>query len=66
MMIDLTCLPLRLDSNTGVCRAIIETPKGSRIKFRYDPQTRSFMLGGVLPEGMMFPFDFGFLPSTLG
>lgn len=65
-MIDLTCLPVRLDSNTGVCRAIIETPKGSRIKFRYDPQTRSFMLGRVLPEGMMFPFDFGFLPSTLG
>ena len=24
------------------------------------------MLGGLLPEGMMFPFDFGFLPSTLG
>lgn len=66
MMIDLTCLPLRLDSSTGVCRAIIETPKGSRIKFRYDPQTRSFMLRRILPEGMMFPFDFGFLPSTFG
>ena len=24
------------------------------------------MLGGLLPEGMMFPFDFGFIPSTLG
>jgi inorganic pyrophosphatase len=24
------------------------------------------MLGGLLPEGMMFPFDFGFLPSSLG
>jgi inorganic pyrophosphatase len=24
------------------------------------------MLGGLLPEGMMFPFDFGFVPSTLG
>ncbi len=24
------------------------------------------MLGGLLPEGMMFPFDFGFLPATLG
>jgi inorganic pyrophosphatase len=24
------------------------------------------MLGGLLPEGMMFPFDFGFIPSILG
>lgn len=24
------------------------------------------MLGGLLPEGMMFPFDFGFIPCTLG
>jgi inorganic pyrophosphatase len=24
------------------------------------------MLGGLLPEGMMFPFDFGFIPSTMG
>jgi inorganic pyrophosphatase len=24
------------------------------------------MLAGLLPEGMRFPFDFGFVPSTLG
>jgi len=24
------------------------------------------LLGAFLPEGMMFPFDFGFVPSTLG
>lgn len=65
-MIDLTCLPLHLDTAKRVCRAIVETPKGSRNKFRYNPQARLFMLGGLLPEGMMFPFDFGFLPSTLG
>jgi inorganic pyrophosphatase len=45
---------------------IIETPKGSRNKFDYDPDSNLFMLGGLLPEGMMFPFDFGFVPSTLG
>src|ERR1700730_13354289 len=32
----------------------------------YDPDSELFMLGGLLPEGMMFPFDFGFIPSTLG
>ena len=65
-MADLTLLPLQLDEKKGVCRAIIETPKGCRNKFDYDPESGLFMLGGLLPEGMMFPFDFGFLPSTLG
>lgn len=45
---------------------IIETPKGSRNKFNYDPELRLFKLGGVLPSGAVFPFDFGFVPSTVG
>jgi inorganic pyrophosphatase len=65
-MADLTSLPHQLDAKTGICRAIIETPKGCRNKFDYDPESNLFMLGGLLPEGMMFPFDFGFIPSTLG
>jgi inorganic pyrophosphatase len=65
-MADLTSLPLQLDAKKCLCRAIIETPKGCRNKFDYDPDSGLFMLGGLLPEGMMFPFDFGFIPSTLG
>src|SRR5437762_9665222 len=65
-MPDLTSLPHQLDPQKGICRAIIETPKGCRNKFDYDPDSGLFMLGGLLPEGMMFPFDFGFIPSTLG
>ncbi len=64
-MSDLTSLPHQLDAKKATCRAIIETPKGSRNKFDYDPESNLFMLGGLLPEGMMFPFDFGFIPSTL-
>ena len=45
---------------------IIETPKGSRNKFKYDPDLRMFKLSKVLPEGMVFPYDFGFVPSTKG
>jgi inorganic pyrophosphatase len=45
---------------------IIETPKGSRNKFKYDSTSRMFKLSKVLPEGMMFPYDFGFVPSTIG
>jgi inorganic pyrophosphatase len=65
-MDDLTKLPNSLDPNKRVCTAIIETPRGSRNKFDYDPDSNLFKLGGLLPEGMMFPFDFGFIPSTLG
>src|SRR5437763_9818643 len=65
-MADLTFLPPHLDAKKCVCRAIVETPKGCRNKFDYDPDSGLFMLGGLLPEGMMFPFDFGFIPSTLG
>ena len=48
------------------CKVIIETPKGRRNKFDYDPDFQMFALGGLLPEGLAFPFDFGFIPSTLG
>lgn len=65
-MDNLINLPNQLDAKKCQCRAIIETPKGCRNKFDYDPDSNLFMLGGLLPEGMMFPFDFGFIPSTLG
>jgi inorganic pyrophosphatase len=46
--------------------AIIETPKGRSNKFKFDEKTGLFKLGKVLPAGAVFPFDFGFVPSTLG
>lgn len=65
-MRNLTSFANELDGKKLECRAIIETPKNRRNKFDYDPQTDLFQLGGLLPEGMVFPFDFGFIPSTLG
>src|SRR5246500_2729015 len=65
-MADLSKLPVQLDIKKRTCWAIIETPKGCRNKFDYDPKSNLFELGGLLPEGMMFPFDFGFIPSTRG
>lgn len=44
--------------------AVIETPKGSRNKYVYDEATGGFKLKRALPAGMVFPFDFGFIPST--
>jgi inorganic pyrophosphatase len=45
---------------------IIETPKGSPVKYKYDQEKRQFKLLKALPEGMIFPFDFGFVPGTRG
>jgi inorganic pyrophosphatase len=42
----------------------IETPKGSRNKIKYEPTRRIFKLSKITPEGMIFPYDFGFVPST--
>jgi inorganic pyrophosphatase len=64
-MPDLTRMPHDLDRATGLCRAVIETPKGHRAKYDYDPKTRLFRMKTILPEGMSFPLDFGFIPSTL-
>jgi inorganic pyrophosphatase len=43
---------------------VIETPRGGRNKMSYDEQLGVFRLKKVLPEGMSFPYDFGFVPST--
>ena len=45
-------------------QVIIETPKGSRNKFAFDEARKIFQLKKVLPVGMAFPYDFGFVPST--
>jgi inorganic pyrophosphatase len=54
-----------LDHKDGTLQVIIETPKGSRNKYAFDPEQRIFALRKVLPAGMAFPHDFGFLPGTL-
>lgn len=45
---------------------IIETPKGSTQKYDYIPNTPFFKLKKILPSGMAFPYDFGFIPKTQG
>ncbi|MDX1953155.1 MAG: inorganic diphosphatase [Verrucomicrobiota bacterium] len=54
------------DEARGMLNVIIETPKGCRNKYNYDSDLKLFRLKKVLPAGAVFPFDFGFVPSTLG
>lgn len=54
-----------LSKKNGTLQVIVETPKGSRNKFAFDPKQEIFSLKKVLPAGMTFPYDFGFLPRTV-
>ena len=52
------------EKDLDLIQVIIETPKGSRNKYAFDPDKKIFKLKRVLPAGMAFPYDFGFVPST--
>jgi inorganic pyrophosphatase len=54
------------DAKKGFLNTVVESPKGSRNKFKYDVKTGLFKLNKVLPAGATFPFDFGFIPCTIG
>jgi inorganic pyrophosphatase len=54
------------EDDADLITVIIETPKASRNKYAFDPEERIFALKKVLPAGMAFPYDFGFVPSTQG
>jgi len=47
-----------------IFEVVVETPKGSHSKLKFEPDRSAFRLSRVLPAGMAFPFDFGFLPGT--
>jgi inorganic pyrophosphatase len=64
-MHDISRLSHDLDKKEYECKAIIETPKGRRNKFKYEHESGLFSLSNLLPEGFSFPFDFGFIPSTI-
>jgi len=58
-------LALRDPKDEDIIQVVIETPKGSRNKYAFDVEQKVFELTKVLPAGMAFPYDFGFIPSTL-
>ncbi|MBV8049781.1 MAG: inorganic diphosphatase, partial [Acidobacteriaceae bacterium] len=52
------------DEQSAKLDVIIETPRGSRNKYKYEPSNKMYKLSKVMPEGMVFPYDFGYIPST--
>jgi inorganic pyrophosphatase len=53
------------DRDTGDLMMVTETPRGSRNESSYDEETGALDLGWVVPPGFSFPYDFGFIPSTI-
>ncbi len=56
-------LPSR-NRELNTIQAVIDTPCGSRAKYKYDGDIDGFRLSKLLPLGAYFPFNFGFIPST--
>ena len=55
-------LPAR--ARDGSLNVVIETPRGSTAKFKYDEQAGVMRLSRPLPAGLCYPYDWGFIPST--
>src|SRR5438094_8850124 len=53
------------DSKSGALNVVIDTPKGCRSKFGYDMKRKAYVLKSVLPQGALFPFDFGSIPGRV-
>lgn len=54
------------DKKTGDLYVVVETPQGSRNKYKFDESIGTFRLSSVLTAGTVFPYDFGFIPGTKG
>jgi inorganic pyrophosphatase len=46
-------------------RVVVETPRGANIKIKFDENLGCFSLSRILPLGVAYPYDFGFVPQTL-
>jgi inorganic pyrophosphatase len=53
------------DAKSGTLNVVIDTPKGCRSKFAFDMKRKAYVLKSVLPQGTVFPFDFGSIPGTV-
>jgi inorganic pyrophosphatase len=53
------------DPESGLLRVLVDTPRGSAVKYKLDAEKGVYKVAHILPSGMVFPFDFGSIPGTL-
>ena len=50
----------------GLVRVVVESPGDARVKLKYEPRLRIFEYNRALPAGLVYPYDWGFVPATVG
>jgi inorganic pyrophosphatase len=54
-------IPLRVE---GGYHVVVETPRGSGNKLKWNPKLGTFVWSRPLAAGIAYPFDWGFFPAT--
>lgn len=58
-------VPCFSDETPTAVHVVVESPRGSLVKLKYEPALRAFKMSRPLPLGVAYPFDWGFVSRTL-
>jgi inorganic pyrophosphatase len=63
-ILDLSLIPAQ--PKYGIINVLIEIPAGSKNKYEFDKDMNAMALDRVLSSSVQYPYDYGFIPNTLG
>ncbi len=63
-VLDLSLIPAQ--PKFGIINVLIEIPAGSKNKYEFDKDLNAIALDRVLSSSVQYPYDYGFIPNTLG